>query len=268
MLSLCKELQTEEEDLHNTLKAQLRRGEVTFGVTVGIGSPEVSEALGTIGLDWINIDLQHTSLGDQTVQGMIQSMSYSQTVPIIRVISNDLGLINRALDAGAYAVIVPLVNSKEDAEQAVRYSRYPPKGVRSWGPRRPSLRDPEYAATADSEIMIIPQVETELALRNLEEIVCTEGVDALFVGPMDLSMSLGVFRQFDSPRYLSAVEAIVSTCKDHNVAPGILAPTGPVRRSIEQGFKMISLGGDLAMLTEGARKTLEGAKGTRMTSTG
>jgi 2-keto-3-deoxy-L-rhamnonate aldolase RhmA len=268
MLSLCKELRTEEEDLHNTLKAQLRRGEVTFGVTVGIGSPEVSEALGTIGLDWINIDLQHTSLGDQTVQGMIQSMSYSQTVPIIRVISNDLGLINRALDMGAHAVIVPLVNSKEDAERAVRYSRYPPRGVRSWGPRRPSLRDPEYAATADSEIMIIPQVETELALRNLEGIVCTESVDALFVGPMDLSMSLGVFRQFDSPRFLNAVEAIVSTCKDHHVAPGILAPTGSVRRSVEQGFKMISLGGDLAMLTESVRKTLEGAKGTRMTSTG
>lgn len=253
-------------DLRNTLKAQLLRGEVTFGVTVGIGSPEVSEALGTIGLDWVNFDLQHTSLGDETLQAMLQSMSYSRTVPIIRVVSNDLGLINRALDVGAYAVIVPLVNSREDAERAVRHSRYPPKGVRSWGPRRPSLRDSEHAATADSEVMIIPQVETELALRNLEDIVCTEGVDALFVGPMDLSMSLGVFRQFDSPRFLKAVEEIVSTCKAHNVAAGILAPTGPVQRIIEQGFKMISLGGDLAMLAENTKKTLEVARGTVITT--
>jgi 2-keto-3-deoxy-L-rhamnonate aldolase RhmA len=114
--------------------------------------------------------------------------------------------------------------------------------------------------------MIIPQVETELALRNLEDIVCTEGVDALFVGPMDLSMSLGVFRQFDSPRFLKAVEEIVSTCKAHNVAAGILAPTGPVQRIIEQGFKMISLGGDLAMLAENTKKTLEVARGTVITT--
>jgi 2-keto-3-deoxy-L-rhamnonate aldolase RhmA len=254
-----------ETDLLNALKAQLRRGEATFGVTVGIGSPEVSEALGSIGLDWINFDLQHTSLGYETVQAMIQSMSYSQTVPIIRVASNDLGLINKALDVGAHAVIVPLVNSREDAERAVRYSRYPPKGVRSWGPRRPALRDPEYAATANAEVMIIPQVETELSMRNLTDIVSTEGVNAILVGPSDLSMSLGVFSQFDSSRFLKAVEAIVSICKAHNVAPGILAPTGPVQRSIEQGFKMISLGGDLATLTRNVRKALEEARGKVIT---
>jgi 2-keto-3-deoxy-L-rhamnonate aldolase RhmA len=196
----------------------------------------------------------NTRLGDETLQAMLQSMSYSRTVPIIRVVSNDLGLINRALDVGAYAVIVPLVNSRENAERAVRHSRYPPKGVRSWGPRRPSLRDPKYAATADSEVMIIPQVETDLALRNLEDIVCTEGVDAVFLGPMDLSMPLGILRQFDNPRFLKAVEEIVSTCKAHNVAPGVIAPTGLVERSIEQGFKMISLGGDLAMLVEASGK--------------
>jgi 2-keto-3-deoxy-L-rhamnonate aldolase RhmA len=248
--------------LRNALKAQLRRGETTFGVTLGIGSPEVSEALSNIGLDWINFDMQHTSLETETVQAMIQSMSYSETAPIVRVASNDLGLINKALDIGAHGVIVPLVNSREDAERAVRASRYPPKGTRSWGPRRPSLRDPDYTKTSNSEVMVIPQIETKLALGNVEDIVRTDGIDAVFVGPMDLSMSLGVFRQFDSPKFLKAVEGIVSTCKLHNVAPGLLAPAGPVERSIKQGFKLVSLGGDLALLTNGLLEALKNARST------
>ncbi|MEM3429659.1 MAG: aldolase/citrate lyase family protein [Candidatus Bathyarchaeia archaeon] len=246
--------------MHNPLKAKLRRREVTFGVTVGLGCPEVSEALGNVGLDWINFDMQHTSLDTETVQSMVQAMSYSKSVPIIRVTSNDLGLINRALDIGAYAVIIPLVNSREDAEDAVRASRYPPKGVRSWGPRRPVLRDPDYAATANEEVMVIPQIETELGLKNLEDIVTTEGIDAVFLGPMDLSMSLGIFRQFEDPKFLKAVDRVVSVCEAHGIYPGLLAQTGPVERSIEQGFKLISLGGDLLLLIDYIGKILKSAR--------
>jgi 4-hydroxy-2-oxoheptanedioate aldolase len=229
-------------------------------VTLGIGSPEVAEALGNLGLNFITFDTQHTSLDTETVQAMTQAISYSQSTPIVRVVSNDLGLINRALDVGAHAVIVPLVNSREDAEKAVQSSMYPPKGKRSWGPRRPALRDPDYATTANAEVMVMPQVETELALKNLEDIVTTEGIEALFIGPMDLSMSLGVFRQFDSPKFLKAVETVVSTCKAHNVFPGLLAPAGPVERSIQQGFKLITLGGDLGLLSEGVAKVLKNAR--------
>jgi len=246
--------------LRNILKEQLRRGETTFGVTLGIGSPEVAEALGNLGLNFITFDTQHTSLDTETVQAMTQAISYSQSTPIVRVVSNDLGLINRALDVGAHAVIVPLVNSREDAEKAVQSSMYPPKGKRSWGPRRPALRDPDYAATANAEVMVMPQVETELALKNLEDIVTTEGIEAIFIGPMDLSMSLGVFRQFDSPKFLKAVETVVSTCKAHNVFPGLLAPAGPVERSIQQGFKLITLGGDLGLLSESVAKVLKNAR--------
>jgi len=247
--------------LHNALKLQLQRNEITFGVNVGIGNPEVSEALGKLGLDWVNFDMQHTSLDTETVQAMIQAMSYSKTVPVIRVISNDLGLINRALDIGAHAVIVPLVNSREDAERAVRSSMYPPKGIRSWGPRRPTLRDPDYATTANDEIMVMPQIETERALKNLEEIICTEGIDAAFVGPMDLSMSLGVFREFDNPKFLKATERFMSTCNAHGIAPGLLAPVGPVERSIQQGFKLITLGGDLTILAKGIADLLKSTRG-------
>jgi len=244
---------------HNLLKSQLRRGESTFGITLSIGNPEVSYALGDLGLDWINFDMQHTILDVRTVAAMIQAMSYSQTVPIVRVPSNDLAIINKALDFGAHAVIVPLVNSREDAEKAVRSSRYTPRGIRSFG-HRAALRDPDYIATADSEIMVIPQIETDIAVRNLEEIVSTQGIDAVFCGPFDLSMSLGVFGQFDSPRFVKATETIVSVCERQGVVPGVLAPIGPVENTIKRGFRLISLGGDLPMLIGSVKKALERAR--------
>jgi 2-keto-3-deoxy-L-rhamnonate aldolase RhmA len=243
----------------NRLKSQLRQGLPAFGLTLAIGHPEVSYALGTVGLDWINYDMQHTVMDVQTVAAMIQAMSYSQTVPIVRVPSNDLAIVNKALDFGACGVIVPLVNSREDAEKAVRFSRYGPKGTRSWG-QRAALRDPEYATTADTEIMVIPQIETGLAVQNLEAIVCTEGIEAVFCGPYDLSMSLGVFRQFDNPKFVKALETIVSTCKAHDVSPGILAPIGPIEKTLQLGFKLITLGGDLPMLTGSVAKALEKAR--------
>jgi 4-hydroxy-2-oxoheptanedioate aldolase len=247
-------------ELHNELKTKLKRGEVTFGVTVGIGFLEVSEALGNLGLDYITFDMQHTSLEAETTQAMIQGISYSPTVPIVRVVANELGFINKGLDIGAYGVIVPLVNTRDDAAKAVRASKYAPEGIRSWGPRRQALRDSEYAKTANAEVMIIPQVETELALKNIEDIVTTEGIDAIIVGPNDLSMSLRVFEQFDNPKFLKAIEKIVSACEAHGVSPGLLAPAGPVETSLQQGFKMIQLGADLGFLTEGVKRTLRDAR--------
>jgi len=203
--------------------------------------------------------MQHTALDVPTVAAMIQAISYSQITPIVRVPSNDLYIINKALDFGAHGVIVPLVNSREDAMKAVRSSRYAPKGMRSWG-QRASLRDPDYASTANDELMVIPQIETELAMQNLEEIVCTDGIQAVFCGPFDLSMSLGVFRQFDNPKFVKALESIVSTCEAHGVAPGLLARIGPVGQVIRQGFKLISLGGDLPMLSTSVARALESAR--------
>jgi 2-keto-3-deoxy-L-rhamnonate aldolase RhmA len=243
----------------NRLKSQLRQGQSAFGVTLAIGHPEVSYALSNLGLDWINFDTQHGALNIQTAAAMIQAMSYSQTVPFVRVPSNDLAAINKALDFGACGVIVPLVNSREDAEKAIRSSRYAPKGTRSWG-QRVAFRDPDYSTTADAEIMVIPQIETELALHNLEEIVCTDGVEAVFCGPYDLSMSLGIFCQFDNPEFVKALELIVSTCQAHDVAPGLLAPIGSTERSLRLGFKLISLGGDLPMLMGSIAKALEAAR--------
>jgi len=246
-------------DMQNTLKSQLKNGKTTFGVTVTIGSPEVPYALGNLGLDWVNFDGQHSVLNNSMISEMIQALGSSKTVPIVRVLSNDLGQINKALDMGAQAVIVPLVNTREEAEKAVRSAKYSPPGSRSYG-SRVSLRDPEYTTTADNELMIIPQVETAVALKNVEEIVTTDGVDAVFCGPYDLSMSLGIFRQFDDPKYQRAIESFISACEAHDVAPGLLAPTGPVQKDIQRGFKLISLGGDVSFLIKGVGDMLKAAK--------
>jgi len=246
--------------MRNLLKDKLQQKKVTLGVTLGIGNSETSEALANLGLDWLGIDTQHTSVDEQTLKTMMQAMSYSEATPIVRVVSNDLGLINKALDLGAHAVIVPLVNSRQDAERAVLAARYAPDGMRSWGPRRPALRDPDYANTANIEVMIVPQIETELALKNIDDIVTTDGVDAIFIGPYDLSMSLGVFRQFDSEKYLKAIEKIVSSCEEHDVAPGLLAPTGPIETMVQQRFKLISLGGDLNLLTQTVVASVKAAR--------
>jgi len=238
-----------------------------FGINLGIDSTEVPYALGEVGLDWVNFDMQHTAIGLERLPSMIQALSYSETVPLVRVLSNDVGMINKALDMGAQGVIVPLVNTGEEARRAVLSARYGPVGLRSWGGRA-SLRDADYAATADREILVIPQIETETALTNLEDIVTADGVEAVFCGPFDLSMSLHIFRQFNHPTFQKAIEKIVSTCQAHGVTPGLLAPIGPIEAGIKNGFKMISLGGDLPILTQAVTGTLRAAQSGTNTSTG
>ena len=245
--------------MRNAVKSKLKDGKVVFGISLGIESAEVPYALGEVGLDWVNLDMQHTPIGLEKLPSLIQAMSYSETVPIVRVQSNDPGLINKALDMGAKAVIVPLVNTREEAKKAVLSARYGPAGLRSWGGRA-SLRDPDYSTTADREVMIIPQIETEAALTNLESIITTDGIEAVFCGPFDLSMSLGIFRQFENPIFQEAIERIVSTCQAHGVIAGLLAPIGPVQASIKYGFKMISLGGDLPILTQAVSTALKAAR--------
>lgn len=250
--------------MKNKLREILRRGEVALGVTVTIGHPDITEILGKIGFDYINIDTQHTPLSIETVQSMMQAMSYSQATPIVRVQWNDFAMINRALDIGAHCVIVPFVNTKEDAIRALQYATYPPKGLRSYGPRRAAMRDPEYVATADEEILVLPQIETREALDNIEDILSVDGVEAFFVGPYDLSRSLGVFTQFKHPVFEKAIARILEAAEKSGTAPGMLAPMEEPAKTVERGFKLVSLGLDVALLTAAATSALQKARATEV----
>jgi 2-dehydro-3-deoxyglucarate aldolase len=246
--------------LKNRLKAILRRDEVALGMTTSIGHPDVADILGKIGFDFLVFDTQHTPLSIEAVQSMMQAMSYSQTTPVVRVQWNDFAMINRALDIGAHGVIIPFVNTREDAIKALQYATYPPKGIRSYGPRRAAMRDTEYMTTADEEVLILPQIETKEALDNIDSILSVDGIEAFFVGPYDLSRSLGVFTQWKHPTFEKALAKVIEAAEKSHTTPGMLALTEEADKTIERGFRLINLGGDVGFLTDAAASSLRGAR--------
>lgn len=249
----------------NRVKWMLKEGEVTFGTWVSIGNPDVAEILANLGFDWLVFDTEHGPLSIETVEHMIQATSGTNVVPLVRVGGNDMILIKRALDIGAYGVIVPLVNNREDAKNAVAYTRYPPRGVRGAGPRRCSLygmRTREYFEWADKEILTVVQVETAQAVKNIEEIITVEGVDVFFIGPTDLTTSLGVRGEQDHPKFIEAMERVLETGKKHGVSAGIMTySVEEARRALERGFTFVNLSVDFRHLIQGAKGMLEAVRG-------
>ena len=231
---------------------------------MGIGHPDVSEILGNMGFDWFVYDMEHGPHSVETVQNLMQAMSTSPTLPMIRVSWNDMVMIKRALDIGAYGVVIPWVNTKEEAANAVKACKYPlSKGLRGSGPRRASNYgfDEEYFDVADDEILVAVQIETETAIRNLEDIFSVEGVDVAFVGPWDLSMSLGCFRQFDNPKFTNAMKSVLAKAKEAGVAPGVYSSAEGMSEHIRQGFQFNALGGDDDFLIRGCIEAMKKIKG-------
>lgn len=245
----------------NQVKRKLRNGEVSLGTWVTIANSDVAEILANIGMDWLVFDTEHAPLSIETIEGMIQGTSGTDTVPLVRVAGNDMVLIKRALDIGSYGVIVPLVNTVDDAKKAVSYTRYPPKGVRGVGPRRCSvygIRTQEYFRWADEEIITIVQVETAEAVSNIDDIMSVEGVDACFIGPNDLSTSLGNRGDQTDPRYIKAVERVLDASRKHSVPVGTMTyDANEVRLALSRGFKFISLSADFRHLIRGAKFMLD-----------
>src|ERR1035437_6442564 len=157
--------------MKNALKTKLKRNEAVIGTFVGIGHPDITEWLSRQGFDFLLLDAEHGPLGFETLQRMMQSMNGTNCVPIVRPQWNDPVIIKRVLDIGAYGVLIPWVNTKEEAENAVRACKYPPVGIRGYGPRRAGLLDPDYYATANDELLIAVQIESDLAVKNLDEIL-------------------------------------------------------------------------------------------------
>lgn len=246
--------------MRNELKWRLRRGEQTVGIWITIPHPDVSEALSTLPFDWFVFDQEHSPLDEQLTQELMQAMKGTRIAPLIRVAWNDPVLIKKALDTGAYGVIVPWVNSREDAVKAVRACRYAPEGIRGCGPRRTILLDPDYLKTANREILVIVQIETEEAVEKAEDILSTEGVDAFFIGPFDLSTSMGLMGQVTHPKVQKAINRVFEIGRKLGVASGIWCGAGmTLKERLEQGWQFLALGMDLDFLLNGARMVLEEA---------
>ena len=248
----------------NRVKQLLHSGKPALGSWVQIGHPDVAEIMASVGFDWLVLDNEHGPLSIETSQLLIQGMSSTETVPMVRVPWNDMVEIKRALDIGAYGVVIPSVNSKEEAQYAVRACQYPPAGVRGVGPRRASrygLDMTEYVHQANDEILVVVQVETPQAIEHIDEILSVDGIDAFFIGPYDLSASLGYLGQPDHPKVVETFYKLLDAGKRAGVAGGIHATSLELaQRYIGRGFQFVALSGDGGLLIRGCQEILEGVR--------
>lgn len=245
--------------MKNILKEKLRRGESVIGTFIGLGYPDLTEILSRMGFDWLLLDAEHGPLSLESMQVMLHAMNGTDCTPIVRPQWNDPVIIKRVLDIGPHGVLIPWVNTKEEAEAAVSACKYPPKGIRGWSPRRAARFDPDYRHTANEEVLVSVQIETEKALQNISEILSVEGVDAAYIGPWDLSNNLGfgVPPMWDQARYLEAFDMVLRTCDEYGKTAGMFCNRDNISWAIERGFRFNTVGDVDGFLRYGARTALE-----------
>ncbi len=241
--------------MKNILKRRLKAGEQVYGTWITLESPIASELMSTLGFDYFVFDTEHSPLDMYMAQTLMQAMrGDSKTTPIVRVNWNDLVQIKRALDIGAHGILVPWVNNKEEAELAVKATRYAPDGLRGCGPRRAAMFDPDYLKTSDDEILVICQIETKEAVENIEDIVSVEGMDVSYIGPADLSASYGHLGNMSHPDVQKAIDRVYEATEAAGKATGVHEASGKtIEERMEKGYNFITLGNDLMYLKRGVQ---------------
>lgn len=244
-----------------------RQGGQTIGCWLSLGNAHSAEALARLGFDWVCVDLQHGLVDYTDLTYMLPAISNADTTPIVRVPWNEPYEIMKALDAGAYGVIVPMVNNREEAERAADACRYPPRGHRSFGPIRAAMVGGQgYAAEANDQIACLVMIETADGIANLDEILSTPGIDGVYIGPSDLALALGMPPRGDNddPTHAATVQRIFDACRKHGVAAGIhTSSLAYTERYLNMGFNLVTLGTDAGWMIAGAARELAAARGTR-----
>ena len=247
----------------NTVKRAWREGKVTFGAWLSVPSSFSAEVMAHQGFDWLCVDMQHGVIDYQAAITMLQTISATPTIPFVRVPWNEPGIIGKMLDAGAYGVIVPMVNSREEAERAVGACRYAPAGYRSFGPTRAAYyAGSDYFAHANDEIACIPMIETKRAVEDIDDILSVPGIDAVYVGPADLSLTLGLppAPYHDEPSFEQARLAIAEGCRKHGIVAGMHATAALAPKHLEAGYRMITVSSDIAAMAGGAGRDLRSVR--------
>lgn len=245
---------------------RLRSGGSALGYWVVIDSPVSTERLALTGYDYVALDGQHGLLGySGLLAGLIAIEAAHGPAGVVRVEANNATPIGRALDAGAAAVIVPLVNTPEDAAAAVAATRYPPAGIRSYGPMRSGLRIGPTPAEADRSVLVFAMIETPQGLANVEAIAAVPGLDGLYVGPSDLTLALGGTTSTDTSvasAFDEALARVLDACATNGIIPGIHSASGDIARErLDAGFRFVSIASDLTHLEAAARSHLSVARG-------
>ena len=248
--------------MSDPLRRRLAAGEVALNAWVTFPGVAAATILASAGFDGVTVDLQH---GEHTEAGLgeaAEAIERAGAVPLARIAWNDPASVMRALDLGARGLICPMVNSAEEAESFVRYCRYPPRGARSYGPVRSAFGvGPEQTEAANDAVLAFAQIETAEGWANVEGICSTEGLDGVYVGPADLSLTLGLggFADLASTEMREALSRVVEACSSGQITSGIHAPAS-IESAVEMariGFRFIGAAGDRELLAGSAAETLE-----------
>jgi len=242
-------------------KARLRAGESCFGVQIGLSDPAIAEIFGRAGFHWIVVDTEHSANSLITVQSMLQAAAHTSAIVLGRPMRLDPDEIRRLLDVGVQGILCPFINTGEEARGLVQACRYPPEGIRGFGPRRAGVYgfdEDEYFLQANQALSCIVIIESRQALENIKEIVSVEGIDGAIIGPMDLSISLNLFKQLEHPTYVEAVDKVRNACVEARKAVGTgcytLEHTARCRRL---GDTLLLVGGDEIFLARESRRWLD-----------
>ncbi len=246
--------------LINHVRQRLEAGEPSIGTWLSLPSPEAAEYVSGLGLDWLVVDTEHNPIDIRTLAQMFIGMSKSGIAPMVRIPWNTPEHFKRVLDAGAWGIVVPMVNSREEAEQAVRAARYYPDGNRSVGGGRHAISfgsaAKDYYASANQQTLLVLQIEHIDGVENIAEILDVPGFDATFIGPNDLAasmgMGLGVPLESEDPRLVEAIMHVRDSCRAKGIAPGIhTSGAEAVNMRIAQGFQFCAMASELKYLLSG-----------------
>ena len=244
-----------------SIRHRVLNGEVLAGTWLNLGSNVTAEIAGRAGFDWLLIDLEHGSGTETNLLPQLQAIGGTSAVPIVRIAWNEQARFKRALDMGPGGIMVPYVNTAEEATQAAAAMCYPPQSVRGAARFHRACgfgqEFDSYFAEANSSLLTIVQIETQEAVANAEEIAAVEGVDVLFIGPLDLSVNMGIPGQTQHPAFRAAVQRVISASRNAGKAAGILIGTAEqIAPTVADGFTFVAVGSDGALVASGMKSLL------------
>lgn len=251
-----------------SLRQRLLAGESVIGSWINSGSPIVAELMAASGFDFLCVDVEHSAVDLPQVQPLFQAIESGRPgcAALVRLHGVDYSFVKRYLDAGADGVIAPLVRTKAEAELLVRACKYPPEGLRGLGFCRANdygMRIDDEYARANENILVAVQIEHIEAVKNIDEILEVAGIDGVFIGPYDLSASMGIAGQFEHPDYLVALGTIQAACRRHQVVSGIhvvSVDTDEAKARLAEGYQLLAYSLDITMIATTCRKALTALK--------
>jgi 2-keto-3-deoxy-L-rhamnonate aldolase RhmA len=251
----------------NPVKHALKEGKLQAGCSFGmLRSPEVARILAAAGFHWTYVDAEHGPFDQETLHDICRAAVTAGLMPMVRVSDLQYSLVARALDNGAQGIVFPRVEDPELLARAISWTKFPPKGIRGFGltPSHVNYEKasiPQIIEHQNANIMVVLQIETKLAVERRDELLSVPGIDAIMIGPADLSISLGVPGEFDHPKMVETIELVKASCLKHGVAPGIHVRTRALAKFWkEREMKFLSCGADTGFLLESATATAAALK--------